>query len=349
MTVIVVTGGWAMRVLVTGGAGFIGSNLVARLLRDDIDVTVLDDLSTGRRANLDGLDASLHVGSILDDAALDDVVPSSAAIVHLAALPSVPRSITEPVRSHEVNVTGTMHVLQAARRHGVRHVVVASSSSVYGDQPVPVKHEELAPRPLSPYAVSKLATEQYALAFAQCYGLRVTAFRFFNVYGPGQAADHAYAAVVPSFVDAALAGRPLRVYGDGRQSRDFTFVGSVCEVLQRSVVERVGCHEPVNLANGTRTTLLELVAQLEDVLGHELPVEHLEPRAGDVRHSLAGTDRLSGLFPDLAPVDLRTGLTATVDWFRSSTSTAEPEAAKINGAPAVPASRRPLSLAPRHA
>ncbi len=331
-----------MRVLVTGGAGFIGSNLVARLVARGDDVVVLDDLSTGNLANLDGVEAEVRIGSVLDDVAIDDAVRGMDAVVHLAALPSVPRSIVDPYRSNEVNVTGTVTVLQAVRRHGVGHVVVASSSSVYGAQPVPVKTEALPVMPLSPYAVSKLAAECYALAFARCYDLRATAFRFFNVFGPGQGADHAYAAVVPSFVGAALSGRPLRIYGDGLQSRDFTFVGSVCEVIGRALTEGTTCAGPVNLANGVRTTLLELASTLGDVLGQRLPVEHLEPRAGDVRHSLAGTDRLTELFPGLAPVDLRTGLERTVDWFRRTRVDGG-----VSSAAVVPEPRRPPRLVRR--
>lgn len=331
-----------MRVLVTGGAGFIGSNLVARLVARGDDVRVLDDLSTGKLSNLDGVGADVRIGSVLDDVALDDAVRGVDAVVHLAALPSVPRSIVDPYRSNEVNVTGTVTVLQAVRRHEVGHVVVASSSSVYGDQPVPIKVESLPPMPLSPYAVSKLAAEGYTLAFARCYDLSATAFRFFNVFGPGQGANHAYAAVVPSFVDAALAGRPLPVHGDGMQSRDFTFVGSVCEVIGRAITDRVACDGPVNLANGVRTTLLQLSQTLGEVLGRDLPVEHSEPRAGDVRHSLAGTERLESLFPGLAPIDLRTGLEQTVDWFQRTRS-----GAAVSGGAVVPGPRRPPRLARR--
>ncbi len=195
-------------------------------------------------------------------------------------------------------------------------MIVASSSSVYGANPTLPKHEGLAPRPVSPYAASKLATESYALAWAASFGLDVLAVRFFNVFGPLQPAGHAYAAVVPAFVDAALAGRPLPVHGDGTQSRDFTFVGSVCAVLADAVARRVSDPEPMNLAFGTRVTLLEVIAELEAILGHSVDVEHQPTRAGDVPHSQADTTRLRSLFPDVEPVALAEGLRATVDWFR---------------------------------
>ncbi len=307
-----------MDVVVTGGAGFIGSNL-CRALRARTDVgriVALDDLSTGFAANLDGVDAELVVGSILDDAALDAVMSPGCAVVHLAARPSVPRSVADPVPSHEVNATGTVRVLEAARRFDAANVVVASSSSVYGDTDEPVKHELLPVNPRSPYAASKLATEAYALAWCRSYGLPVLAFRFFNVYGPRQAAGHAYAAVIPAFLDAALAGRPLQVHGDGRQSRDFTFVDSVTEAITRAVIGSVGFDGPVNLAFGSRTDLLGLISVVEEVLGHPVTVEHVEPRVGDVRHSKAGSERLRALFPDVFPTPLAEGVRRTADWFR---------------------------------
>jgi UDP-glucose 4-epimerase len=306
-----------VNVTVTGGAGFIGANLARELLERGHEVTVLDDLSTGRKANLVGLDVRLVEGSILDDAALDTALAGARSVVHLAARPSVPKSVVDPVTSHTVNATGTVSVLEAVRRHDVGHVVVASSSSVYGANPVLPKHEDLVPMPVSPYAASKLATEQYALAWAASYGLGALAFRFFNVFGPLQPAGHDYAAVVPAFVDAALAGAPLPVHGDGTQSRDFTFVGDVVRVLADAAERRVAHPSPVNLAFGTRTTLLELVSQLEAVLGHPVERRHEPLRAGDVPHSQADQARFRHLFPDVRAVPLAEGLEATVAWFRS--------------------------------
>jgi UDP-glucose 4-epimerase len=197
-------------------------------------------------------------------------------------------------------------------------VIVASSSSVYGANPTLPKREDLATLPLSPYAASKLATESYALAYQHSFGVPVLAFRFFNVFGPLQPAGHAYAAVVPAFVDAALAGRALTVHGDGMQSRDFTFVDTVTEVIAEAVARRVTAGGPVNLAFGSRVTLLELVAELEQVLGHRVTVEHVESRAGDVKHSQADSTRLRELFPAVRPTPLPDALHATVGWFRAA-------------------------------
>lgn len=309
-----------MKVVVTGGAGFIGVNLCRRLLATpEVDAVVaLDDLSSGFAGNLDGVGAELVEGSVLDAALLDRVLTGASSVVHLAAVPSVPRSIADPVRSHDANATGTLQVLEAARRAaGEPQVVVASSSSVYGANPAIPKVESLRPMPMSPYAVSKLATECYALSHGRVYGMDTLAFRFFNVFGPLQAAGHAYAAVVPAFVDAALAGRPLVVHGDGKQTRDFTFVDTVTAVLASAVVGRRSSEEPVNLAYGTRTSLLELIDLLGEVLGQPPAVEHVEPRPGDVRDSQADSSSVAALFPDVQPVPLRDGLQATVDWFRT--------------------------------
>ena len=309
-----------MRVAVTGGAGFIGANLVADLLgRERVEeVVVVDDLSTGHRDNLDGLSqVELLEGSILDPDLLDAAFAGVAGIVHLAAVPSVPRSIAAPVASHEANASGTVQVLEAARRAGGIYTVVASSSSLYGANPTLPKSEDLTPRPLSPYAVSKLAAESYALAYQHCYGLPTLAFRFFNVFGPLQDPGHAYAAVVPAFLDAALRGVPLPVHGDGEQTRDFTFVGSVTAVLADALERVVVSAEPVNLAFGTRRTLNEAIAELERQLGMGLPIDRQPPRPGDVRHSQADQTRLLELFPDVEPVAFEDGVAATIDWFRN--------------------------------
>ena len=309
-----------MRIAVTGGAGFIGANTCRHLLAADpggTEVVVIDDFSSGNPANLSGLDVSLVEGSILDDDALDAAFTGCDAVIHLAARPSVPRSIADPWTSHDVNATGTVKVLEAIRRHEVPQIVVASSSSVYGANPTLPKQEDLTLRPVSPYAASKLATETYSLAWGASYGLDVLAFRFFNVFGPLQPAGHAYAAVVPAFVAAALAGEPLPINGDGTQSRDFTFVDSVAGVLTEAVTRRVGHDGPVNLAFGTRTTLLELIALLEEVLGRPLERDHRAPRAGDVPHSQADQTRFRSLFPDVTPVPLRDALERTVAWFES--------------------------------
>ncbi len=306
-----------MKVLITGGAGFIGANLVRRLetMAGIAEIVVIDDLSFGFRENLDGTSATLLEGSILDEDLLRHATDGASTIVHLAARSSVPRSVAEPMATHEVNATGTALVLEAARRAGDVQVIVASSSSVYGSTDVLPKHEGLVARPISPYAASKLATESYALAWGHSYGLPVLALRLFNVFGPLQPPAHTYAAVIPAVLAAACSDRPLPVHGDGTQCRDFTFVGSVVDVLGQAITRRVTHPDPVNLAFGTRVTLLEVVAELEHILERRLPVDHMPTRVGDVRRSQADSSLLLELFPDLEPTELADGLRATVEWF----------------------------------
>ena len=309
-----------MHVLITGGAGFIGSNLAAMALAAGHAVSVIDDLSTGYRENLDGLDVTFHEGSILDEDVLDAAMADADSVVHLAALGSVPRSISDPAASHAVNATGTLAVLEGARRAGVGHALVASSSSVYGMNPALPKSEREWVRPMSPYAVTKLATEQYALAYQQSFGMDSVAFRFFNVFGPGQRAGHVYAAVIPIFVDALLRDEPMTINGDGSHSRDFTYVGTVCQVLLDAVKRRVSHPEPVNLAFGTNTTLTELVGRIESISGKTATVHHGDPRPGDVLHSQADNAVLRSLFPDVQPVTLDEGLAQTLEWFTKDKS-----------------------------
>lgn len=306
-----------MKILVTGGAGFIGSNLVRFLLNETKDnkVRVIDDLSTGNKDSLDGLDVQFFEASILDFNAVCRAAKGVDSIVHLAAIPSVPRSIANPRASHNANTTGTLNILEAARQVGVEHVVVASSSSVYGSNPALPKSEFDWTRPMSPYAVSKAATEGYAIAYQHSYGLKTLAFRFFNVYGPGQAADHAYAAVIPKFLESVLHGQPVDVHGDGLQSRDFTFVETVCAVIVDAVRRRVYSLDPVNLAYGTNTTLLSLIEEMEAQLGISIDREHSSPRIGDVRASQADNSRVKELFADVKPISLSAGLEATINWF----------------------------------
>jgi UDP-glucose 4-epimerase len=304
-----------MRIAVTGGAGFIGSNLVRSLVRrGEHSVVVVDDFSTGDKANLDDLHPEILEGSILDRDLLDTAFARADAVVHLAARPSVPRSITDPLATHHANATGTLEVLEAVRRAGGPHLVIASSSSVYGANPALPKREDLEARPMSPYAASKLAAESYALAHAACFDLAVLAFRFFNVYGPNQSAGHAYAAVIPAFVAAALQKAPLPIYGDGTQTRDFTFVGSVVDILSDAVERRVTYPSPVNLAFGTRASLLDVVTILEDLVGTPLTCDHRAVRPGDVRDSQADNTLMHSLFADATPVQLRDGLAATIAW-----------------------------------
>ncbi len=306
-----------MKVALTGGAGFIGANLCRALLEQDpIRVSVIDDFSTGDAQNLAGLDLDLVRGSILDPEALDKALEGTESVVHLGARPSVARSLDDPVQTHDVNASGTLAVLEAARRLQVPHVVVASSSSVYGGNPASPKSEDLATRPLSPYAASKLAAEAYALAYQASFGMPALVFRFFNVYGPLQPAGHAYAACIPAFITAALKGEPVTVHGDGKQSRDFTFVDDVARVIVAAVQDQMTSPDPVNLAFGGSTDLLTLIAELESVVGEKIQVEHAPERPGDVRHSKSDPSELLRLFPGIDPVPLGDGLRATVDWWR---------------------------------
>jgi UDP-glucose 4-epimerase len=307
-----------MHVLVTGGAGFIGANLCGALELAGHTVTAFDDLSSGFSANLDGTQTELIVGTILDPCALDTAIGPADAVVHLAARPSVPRSIVDPVASHLANATGTVNVLEAARKDRLRHVMCAGSSSVYGANPELPKHEGLACRPVSPYAASKLATESYTIAYGHSYGLPTLAFRFFNVFGPLQAAGHAYAAVIPAFVDAALRGQPIPVNGDGTQSRDFTFIDTLTSVIVDAVDRQVTSDLPVNLAYGTRTDLLTVIEMIGELVEEPLIVEHGPDRAGDVPHSQADDSRIIELFPAITPVPLEIGLKSTVDWMRTA-------------------------------
>ena len=315
-----------MKVVVTGGAGFIGANLCRILSRTaGVDqVIAFDDLSSGFRHNLDGLDGvELVTASILDAQAISDAMTGADAVAHLAARPSVPLSLADPMASHHVNVTGTVEVLEAARAVGA-YVVVASSSAVYGENPTTPKTEDLPQQPLSPYGVTKVATEAYANAYLHSFGMKTLALRFFNVFGPLQPAGHAYAAVVPAFVAAALRSEPIPVHGDGLQVRDFVFVETVAGVLAAAVTGRVSHPTPVNLASGTRTDLLTLIAELEEILGVSLQVDHQPSRAGDIRDSQADESTFRALFPGVTPVDLRTGLERTVEWWRSSVNAAAP-------------------------
>ncbi|MEV4106463.1 NAD-dependent epimerase/dehydratase family protein [Nonomuraea sp. NPDC049695] len=311
-----------MNVLVTGGAGFIGANLCRALVaRPEIDnVTVLDDLSSGDLANLDGVGVRFVHGSILDADLLAELVPDATTVIHLAARPSVPRSLADPLATHDINATGTLRVLEACRATKP-HVILASSSSVYGNSAEAYKHEDLPTRPLSPYGVSKLATEGYALAYAASFGLPVLPFRFFNVYGPLQPANHAYAAVIPAFVSKALEGAPVLIYGDGLQARDFTYVGTVTEVVCAAVARRVTSGKPVNLAFGTRTSLLELKEILASVLGKPIEAEFRPPRAGDIRESQASPQLIKELFPGVEAMSVEDGLRQTVAWFQAAMAT----------------------------
>jgi UDP-glucose 4-epimerase len=315
---------WGERVgricLVTGGAGFIGSNLVRTLGEQGWQVRVLDNLATGRLENL--TDVLNHVDFIEADVRDLDAVRRATegveVVFHQAALPSVPRSVKDPLATNEVNVTGTLNVLLAARDHRVRRVVVASSSSVYGNTPVLPKSEDLKPSPISPYAVSKLAQELYARSFWELYGLSTVCLRYFNVFGPRQDPRSEYAAVVPRFIGALLSGRSPIIYGDGNQSRDFTYVADVVAAnLLAAGAE--GVHgEVFNVAGGRETTVNELLAAVQEVVGASVVPEYREPRPGDVRHSRADVSKARRLLGFVPRWDLKAGLRETVRWFEEN-------------------------------
>lgn len=319
-----------MRLLITGGAGFIGSNLALLALEHGHQVVIIDDLSTGYRHNIEGLDVDFHEASILDRGALTKAMRGADAVTHLSALGSVPRSIAHPGATHEANATGTLRVVEAVRAEHGPHLTVASSSSVYGMNPALPKSEREWIRAMSPYAVSKIAAEQYALAAQQSFGLDTLAFRFFNVYGPGQMPGHVYAAVIPTFLDHLLRGEALPVNGDGSNSRDYTYVGTVCRTLLDAAERRVVHPEPVNLAFGTNISLMALIEQIRIASGRDPEIYHRAPRVGDVPHSQADNATLKFLFPSVEAVPLRVGLLETLDWFSREFATL-PATAGVGG------------------
>lgn len=302
-----------MVTLVTGGAGFIGANLVHRLVGDGHTVRVLDDLSTGLESNIQGLPVDFLVGSVEDPQAVADAMAGVDAVVHLAARGSVPRSIHDPIATHSVNVTGTMNVLAAARSEGA-YLIFSSSSSVYGANTALPKREEMWTQPLSPYGASKMAAESYVMAFREAYDMDALVLRFFNVYGPLQRPDHDYAAVIPKFVWAGLCGLTLQVHGDGEQTRDFTHVDSVVDVISEALRRRLSWDRPINLAFGDRITVNEVVDVLGSLIPHPLMVEYMPSRAGDVRDSQNDPTLLRSVFPSVESVPFELGMASVVSW-----------------------------------
>jgi len=296
------------RYLVTGGAGFIGSNLAEALVKSSHRVRVLDNFATGARANLTAGAVELLEGDLRDAAIVERAVQGIEVVFHQAALPSVARSLEDPATTHAVNATGTLTLLLAARRAGVRRVVYASSSSVYGDSPTLPKREEMPTQPKSPYAVSKLAGEQYCQVFAAAFGLETVSLRYFNIFGPRQDPASPYAAVIPKFLAAMRRGERPVIFGDGKQSRDFTYVENAVRANLLAAEAPRASGEVINVACGGRVTLLELVEQLNHLLGTQLDPIFAPPRPGDVRHSHADLTRAAALLGYQPTVDLQEGL-----------------------------------------
>ena len=303
-----------MRVLVTGGAGFVGTNLTLSLLEHGYDVKIFDDLSTGLEQNIPK-DAEFINGSILDTSKLNNAIKECEVVVHLGARGSVPRSIKDPIATHDVNSSGTLNVLEAARSSG-SHYIFSSSSSVYGSNMTLPKSEDMVLRPLTPYAASKMSGEALSLAYAKSYELPVSTFRFFNIFGPWQRPDHEYAAVLPKWISKCIKGDEIEIFGDGLQTRDFTYVGTVVNIILSCISKKILHPEPVNLAYGNSISLNQ-VLELMKLNFPTLKVKYLPPRKGDVLHSKNDPKLIQALYPDIALDKFEVSLQKTIDWFKN--------------------------------
>ena len=303
-----------MRVFITGGAGFIGSNLTNRLLSEGYEVIIVDDLSTGLLSNIPQEKSAFNHISITDRDSLKKVLKECETIFHLAARGSVPRSIKNPIATHEVNATGTLNVLEVARETGA-HVIFSSSSSVYGRNMQLPKDESMWLGPMTPYAASKLAAEGYVQAYAAAYGVPTTLLRFFNVFGPRQRPDHEYAAVLPKWIWLAMQGQAIDVYGDGSASRDFTYVDTVLDIAMTAMKEKILTEGAMNLAYGNRIFLNETTEMLKKHFP-DLQVNYKAERLGDVKESQNAPVLLKKLFPHVVPKEFETALSETVDWLK---------------------------------
>lgn len=307
--------------LVTGGAGFIGSHLTAALLDRGLRVRVIDNLSTGYVENLDeiGGDIDFVNGSINDPSALNRALEGVELVFHEAAIPSVPRSVHEPRETHDASVNGTFSLLLAARDRKVRRVVYAASSSAYGDQEESPKHEGMRPDPLSPYAVAKLVGEYYCQVFARTYGLETVSLRYFNVFGPRQDPGSQYSGVISRFILALQTGERPVIYGDGEQTRDFTYIANVVDANLRAAESAAAVGKVINIANGESVTVNEVLSTLQKLTGRtEVAAEYAPARAGDVRHSLAQLQSAKSLLGYAPSVGLEEGLRLTLDWWTRS-------------------------------
>ena len=307
--------------LVTGGAGFIGSHLAAALVDRGARVRVIDDLSTGHRENLEEItgDIDFVQASMTSQAALARALEDVELVFHEAAIPSVPRSIENPRETHAACVDATFALLATAREKKVRRVVYAASSSAYGDQPTLPKQEEMLPDPLSPYAVAKLVGEYYSQVFTRVYGLETVSLRYFNVFGPRQDPSSQYSGVISRFISDLLSGKRPTIYGDGEQSRDFTYIDNVVDANMRAAETAKGIGQVINIANGQRITLNQLLDELKSLTGKgEMQADYQPARSGDVRHSLADITRARELLGFEPIVELRKGLELTIDWWKQS-------------------------------
>jgi UDP-glucose 4-epimerase len=307
--------------LVTGGAGFIGSHIASALADSGARVRVIDDLSTGHRENLEEIkgDIDFIQASITDDTALRPALEDVELIFHEAAIPSVPRSVENPQETHVACVDATFALLLAARDYKVRRVVYAASSSAYGDQPTLPKKEDMLPDPLSPYAVAKLVGEYYCQVFTRVYGLETVSLRYFNVFGPRQDPGSQYSGVISRFIDSLIRGQRPVIFGDGEQSRDFTYIENVVQANLRAAETEKGIARVINVGNGRRTTLNALLEEIKSLTGrNDVEVDYLPARSGDVRDSLADIQRARELLGFEPQVDLRQGLQFTIDWWKQS-------------------------------
>lgn len=307
-----------MKFLVTGGAGFIGSNIVKRLVERKDSVRVLDNFATGIRANLEPFAKDIEIieGDIRDFWTVVKATKGIDYILHQAALPSVPRSIDNPLTSSEVNINGTLNILEAARYNEVKRIIYASSSSVYGDSPVMPKEETMKTMPKSPYAITKLAGEEYCMTFHQIYGLETVALRYFNVFGPRQNPFSQYAAVIPKFITMIKNGQNPTIFGDGLTSRDFTFIENVVNANLLACEKKEAAGNIINIACFKAFTLNDLVQKLNKIIGTDIPPTYLPDKKGDVKHSLADIAKAKRLLGYEPAIDFDEGLRRTVEWFK---------------------------------
>jgi UDP-glucose 4-epimerase len=304
-----------VKVLITGGAGFIGTNLTLGLLNSGFEVKILDDLSTGLKQNI-SKDAEFVNASILDAGQINGAIEDCEVVVHLGARGSVPRSIKDPIATHDVNSTGTLNVLEAVRTTN-SHYIFSSSSSVYGSNMILPKNENMVLRPITPYAASKMSGEGLSLAYAKTYKLPISTFRFFNIFGPWQRPDHEYAAVLPKWISKCMTGNEIEIFGDGEQTRDFTYVGTVVNVIIDCISNKVMHPEPVNLAYGNNISLNQVVELLKKSFP-DFKVKYLPQRNGDVLHSKNDPKLVQSLYPNVNVEKFETSLQETINWFKKT-------------------------------